>query len=96
MNRSARFHLWVLEKLLGIVRAYFIGKTVHWMTNLDGQIVYRAEGKIVGGIIKRDHARNVDGMNLLWAQPGRSETDLRRVSITAIVRDKTLGWVFYD
>lgn len=96
MKRTARLRNWLLEKLLGAVRAYFIGKTVHWMTILDGRTIYRAEGKMVGGIVKRGPDRTIEGMQLMWSQPGRSQTDLKRVPITAIARDKTLGWVFYD
>ena len=84
------------EWLLQIVRAYFIGKTLTFFKLLDGQPVYRGEGKVIGGVITRDASRMPTGMNLFVAQPGHSPTDLKRCGIGSIRRDKVLGWVSHD
>lgn len=94
MIRKAKTKL--AEWLLQVVRAYFIGKTVHHMSRLDGQPIHRAEGKVIGGVIRRDATRMPTGMELFLSTPGRSPTDLKRFPVTALERDKTLGWMFYD
>ena len=94
MIRRAKIKL--AEWLLQIIRAYFIGKTLTFFKLLDGQPVYRGEGKVIRGVITRDASRMPAGMNLFVSQPGHSPTDLKRCAITSIKRDKTLGWVSYD
>lgn len=94
MIRKAKIKL--AEWLLQVVRAYFIGKTLTFFKLLDGQPVYRGEGKVIGGVITRNASRMPTGMNLFVSQPGHSPTDLKRCGITSIRRDKVLGWVSHD
>ena len=94
MIRKAKIKL--AEWLLQAVRAYFIGKRVTMMALLDGQPIFRGEGKVIGGVITRDASRMPTGMNLFVSQPGHSPTDLKRCPVTSIRRDKILGWVAYD
>ena len=94
MIRRAKIKL--AEWLLQIIRAYFIGKTLAFFKLLDGQPVYRGEGKVIGGVITRDLNRMPTGMNLMVSQPGHSPTDLKRCSILTVKRHKQLGWVSDD
>lgn len=82
--------------LLKLVRAYFVGRTVHWMTRMDGQPLYRGEGKVVSGRVDRDTDKNVIGMTLFWSMPGRPIYEMKQVSVFKMERDKTLTWVFYE
>ena len=86
---------WVAGLLLKAIRAYFSGRTVHWMTRLDGQPVYRAEGRVISGRIDRGAKGMPVGMTFFWLMPGRPIHDMKRFSLRAIERDKILGWVFY-
>jgi hypothetical protein len=93
---------WLSELLLKAVRAYLVGRTVHWMTRLDGQPLHRGEGKVISGRIDRFPAPapgkrgNPNGMTLFWSMTGRPVHEIKRFSILSLVRDKTMGWVFYD
>jgi hypothetical protein len=82
--------------LLKLVIRYFRERKVHWMTYVDGQLLHRAEGKLTGGFITRDASGMPTGATMLFAQPGLSLSDLRRFPLTAIKRDKTLGWIIID
>lgn len=86
----------ISELFLAVIRAYFVGRTVHWMTSLGGQPIHRGEGKVVSGRIDRDMNRNPVGMTFFWSMPGRPIHELKRFPLWSIKRDKTLGWVFYD
>lgn len=90
------------ELLLKAVRAYFVRRTVHWMYRLDGQILHRAEGKVISGRIDRGPAPSPSkrgdpvGMTLFWSVPGRPIYDMKHFPIFSLSWDKTLGWVFYE
>lgn len=85
-----------LNLILRLVIRYFREKRVHWMTMVDGQPLHRAEGKLTGGYILRGPDGVPNGATMLFAQPGLSISDQRRFPLTAIRRDKVLGWTVYD
>ena len=86
---------WLSDRILKVLRAYFSGRTVHWMTRLDGQPLHRGEGKVISARIDRGDNRDPTGMTFFWTMPGRPLRDLKHFPLSAIERDKTLGWVFY-
>ena len=86
----------IVEWLLKAIRAYFTGRTVHWMTRLQGQPLHRGEGKVVSARIDRNGKREAIGMTFFWAMPGRPIYEMKRFSVTKLNRDKVMGWVFYD
>ena len=86
----------VSEWILQVVRSYFTGRTVHHLTRIDGQALYRGEGMVVGGVIRRDPRRTPTGMDLFLAIPGQSSQDMKRFSIRSVEYHKQLGWVFYE
>ena len=87
---------WLAVLLLKAIRAYFSGRTVHWMTRLDGQPLHRAEGRVISGRIDRGPEKNPVGMTFFWLMPGRPIHEMKRFSLQAIERDKILGWVFFE
>jgi len=93
---------WLAERMLRMTRAYFVGRTVQWMTRLDGQPLHRGEGKVISGRIDRGPAPapgkhgDPTGMTLFWSMTGRPIHEMKRFSILNLGRDKTMGWVFYD
>jgi hypothetical protein len=86
---------WLADRLLKVIRAYFSGRTVHWMTRLDGQPLHRAEGKVISARIDRGAYGDPVGMTFFWNMPGRPLHEMKRFPISTIEWDKTLGWVFY-
>lgn len=95
MRIKARIKARLTEWLLKAIRAYFTGRTVHWMTRLQGQPLHRAEGKVVSARIDRGAHRQPVGMTLFWAIPGRPLREMKRFSVLDLSRDKVMGWVFY-
>lgn len=93
---------WLTELLLKAVRAYFVGRTVQWMTRLGGQPLHRGEGKVISGRIDRFPSTkpgkrgNPNGLTFFWSMTGRPVHEIKRFSILSLVRDKTMGWCFYD
>lgn len=96
MKTPARLKNWITEKLFQVVRAYFSGRKVHWMSLLDGQPIHRAEGAVISAVISRGSAGEPIGLSFAWLLPGRPLRELRRFPLRAISYDKQLGWVFYD
>lgn len=86
----------ILTWLFRLVRWYLISKTVHHMTMLDGQKLYREKGKVVGGVIRKDASGLPVDMEMFLARPGYSPTDMTRFSVLSLVREPNLGWAFYD
>lgn len=86
----------ITELVLKAIRAYFTGRTVHWMTRLDGQPLHRGEGKVVSGRIDRGPDRSPIGMTFFWSMTGRPIHEVKRFSVLSLARDKTMGWCFYD
>ena len=93
---------WLAELLLKAVRAYFVGRTVQWMTRLGGQPLHRGEGKVISARIDRCPAPrpgkrgNPTGMTFFWSMTGRPIHEIKRFPVWSLSRDKTMGWAFYD
>ncbi len=85
----------VYTALLKAVIAYFREREVHWMTYVDGQPLHRATGKLTGGFIQRDKHGVPVKATMLFATPGVIG-DMRRFPLTAIRRDKVLGWTIWE
>ena len=86
----------IAELILKVIRFYFTGRKVHWMSRLDGQPLHRATGTVVSARIDRDGKKNPVGMTFFWSIPGRPIYEMKRFSFAALQRDKTMGWVFFD
>lgn len=86
----------IAELLLKVIRAYFTGRVVHWMTRLEGQPLHRGQGKVVSARIDRGADRSPIGLTFFWTMPGRPIYEMKRFCLSDLKRDKVMGWCFYD